>query len=289
MWKDETSETSSLNGILEPDETVTMNTFLGHIFYATKVDVDEIVDYMVINGLPYTFTPHNKLETCDNTNSDMLNVDISCNDMNLRFDSFTHQVWMHKRIGSNFVQPQIVPAVTDDGFKLMKLPNKTYTWLKQWYDQAKLSKNETEKSSGPCLNRHKAPSEMIHLPFGEKLRLTKELQPILEEWYGKGSLTMTSIYGVRKYTNNSILRMHVDTLSTHVVSAIINVDQEVITPWKLLILDHNYEEHELEMQPGDMVLYESAKLLHGRPEPLNGERYENIFIHFKPVIGWNFS
>lgn len=76
---------------------------------------------------------------------------------------------------------------------------------------------------------------------------------------------MTSIYGVRKYTNNSILRMHVDTLSTHVVSAIINVDQEVITPWKLLILDHNYEEHELEMQPGDMVLYESAKLLHGRP------------------------
>lgn len=76
---------------------------------------------------------------------------------------------------------------------------------------------------------------------------------------------MTSIYGIRKYTNNSILRMHVDTLATHVVSAIINVDQDVVTPWKLLILDHNDEEHELEMQPGDMVLYESAKLLHGRP------------------------
>ena len=106
--------------------------------------------------------------------------------------------------------------------------------------------------------------------------------------------------------------MHVDTLSTHVVSAIINIDQEVSTPWKLLILDHNYGEHELEMQPGDMVLYESAKLLHGRPgtlfkkilfiiisllfkhllnyivEPMNGVRYENIFIHFKPVTGWNF-
>lgn len=59
--------------------------------------------------------------------------------------------------------------------------------------------------------------------------------------------------------------MHVDTANTHVVSAIINVDQDVDKPWELLILDHNDNEHSLEMQPGDMVLYESAKLLHGRP------------------------
>ena len=35
--------------------------------------------------------------------------------------------------------------------------------------------------------------------------------------------------------------------------------------WPLLILDHNDKEHEIKMSPGDMVLYESAKLLHGRP------------------------
>ena len=49
------------------------------------------------------------------------------------------------------------------------------------------------------------------------------------------------------------------------VSAIINVDQEVEDDWELLILDHDDNEHRLVMQPGDMVLYESAKLLHGRP------------------------
>ena len=43
------------------------------------------------------------------------------------------------------------------------------------------------------------------------------MKPILEGWYG-GDLFMTSIYGIRKYTNGSILRMHVDTLATHVVS-----------------------------------------------------------------------
>ncbi len=69
----------------------------------------------------------------------------------------------------------------------------------------------------------------------------------------------------RKYTNGSILRMHVDTCTTHVVSAIINVDQDVEEDWPLLILDHEDNEHNLIMQPGDMVLYESAKALHGRP------------------------
>ena len=82
--------------------------------------------------------------------------------------------------------------------------------------------------------------------------------------------------------------MHVDTLATHVVSAIINVDQAVDKPWELLILDHDDNEHWVQMRPGDMLLYESAKLLHGRPNPMVGERYENIFVHYKPTSGWAF-
>ena len=42
----------------------------------------------------------------------------------------------------------------------------------------------------------------------------------------------------RRYNNGSVLRMHVDTVGTHVVSAIINVDQDVEQDWPLLILDH---------------------------------------------------
>ena len=93
----------------------------------------------------------------------------------------------------------------------------------------------------------------------------------------------------RKYNNGSVLRMHVDTVSTHVVSAIINVDQEVEQDWPLLILDHDDVEHSVVMQPGDMVLYESAKLLHGRPDVFLGSHYDNIFIHYQPVEGWDYS
>lgn len=37
------------------------------------------------------------------------------------------------------------------------------------------------------------------------------------------------------------------------------------------------------MEPGDMVLYESGSLVHGRPFPLKGKYFANIFIHFEPT------
>ena len=83
--------------------------------------------------------------------------------------------------------------------------------------------------------------------------------------------------------------MHVDTVNTHVVSAIINVDQEVERDWPLLIHDHEDNEHNIIMKPGDMVLYESAKLLHGRPQAFVGKHYDNIFIHYKPTSNWNYD
>eukprot|EP00560_Eucampia_antarctica_P010004 CAMPEP_0197828808 /NCGR_PEP_ID=MMETSP1437-20131217/5339_1 /TAXON_ID=49252 ORGANISM="Eucampia antarctica, Strain CCMP1452" /NCGR_SAMPLE_ID=MMETSP1437 /ASSEMBLY_ACC=CAM_ASM_001096 /LENGTH=225 /DNA_ID=CAMNT_0043430203 /DNA_START=321 /DNA_END=998 /DNA_ORIENTATION=- len=36
------------------------------------------------------------------------------------------------------------------------------------------------------------------------------------------------------------------------------------------------------MNPGDMLLYESHSVIHGRPFPLRGRYHANIFIHFEP-------
>lgn len=37
------------------------------------------------------------------------------------------------------------------------------------------------------------------------------------------------------------------------------------------------------MKPGDLVLYESHSIIHGRPFPLKGRFFANIFIHFEPA------
>jgi prolyl 4-hydroxylase len=247
---------------------------------------------MVVSGPEYEFHPLNRLETCEVVDGIVTNFakgsTLSCDNLKDRMNVFSHSVWHVKRIGLNYVQPQLVPPVTQDGFLHFKMPESTFAWLKSWYDAEKIAQEVLETSSGPCMNQRVSPSSITHLPQRYKDRLSNDLRSTLEGWYG-GELELTSIYGVRKYTNGSVLRMHVDTINTHVVSAIINVDQELDEDWPLLILDHEDKEHEVLMKPGDMVLYESAKLLHGRPTAMVGSHYDNIFIHYKPTSNWEYG
>ena len=57
----------------------------------------------------------------------------------------------------------------------------------------------------------------------------------------------------------------------------------MLEPWTVEIYDFAGRLHEIEMQPGDIVYYESAKCLHGRMRPLRGARYSNIFVHYRPT------
>lgn len=52
-------------------------------------------------------------------------------------------------------------------------------------------------------------------------------------------------------TQPSRLRDHADIGSTHIISAILNVKQDVDEPWLLHILDHEGRRHFVEMDAGD--------------------------------------
>ena len=68
-----------------------------------------------------------------------------------------------------------------------------------------------------------------------------------------------------------------------VISAIVNVAQQVTDDWILELMGHDGWAMNLTMQPGDMILYESHSIIHGRPYPLNGQFYANCFFHFEPI------
>lgn len=68
-----------------------------------------------------------------------------------------------------------------------------------------------------------------------------------------------------------------------VSSMIINVDQDVDEDWILEVIGHDGKAYNVTQKPGDLVLYESHSIIHGRPFPLKGRYYANIFIHFAPL------
>mmetsp|Transcript_10104 Transcript_10104/g.23301 ORF Transcript_10104/g.23301 Transcript_10104/m.23301 type:complete len:519 (+) Transcript_10104:72-1628(+) len=211
---------------------------------------------------------------------------------------FLYDSSMAKRYALNTVQPTIVHNYTALGYAVLPLPAATYGWLKKWYEQN--AKSEIlEDSAGAVGTQHTAPWYVRHIPWPLKQRLISELLPILAEWSGFDAreLEMTSIYGIRRYSRGSVLRMHVDTVVTHVVSAIVNVDQlpadgnSTELDWPLEFKTNSGEFHYVNMRPGEMLLYESAKCLHGRPQPFGGEAYANIFLHFKPTApgSWEYG
>jgi hypothetical protein len=193
----------------------------------------------------------------------------------------------HARI--NAEQPPAVPAFTPTGFKKMPIPpSLLQPILKFRSDQ--LTKHSDSPPEEGCVqgyinNCGKHPTHVMMLPWRLKHLTEVEMKPILDEWSGT-DLEHTSTYGIRRYVNNSVLQAHVDVVSTHVISAILNVGQDVIDDWPLQILDHAGRMHEVVMAAGEMVLYESAKNVHGRLRPFNGNFFDNMFVHFRPKTGW---
>ena len=86
------------------------------------------------------------------------------------------------------------------------------------------------------------------------------------------------------YNRGAILKRHRDREETHIRGVIINIDQKVDSPWALEIEDHQKNNHEIFLSPGEVIFYESATLDHGRPTPFEGEKFVNVFCHFMPYL-----
>ena len=77
--------------------------------------------------------------------------------------------------------------------------------------------------------------------------------------------------------------MHVDHIRTHIISCVYHIgSSDNAEPWPLVIEDFDGTTNLVTLTPGDMLLYESAKNLHGRPIPFRGSWYTSLFIHFRP-------
>ena len=136
-------------------------------------------------------------------------------------------------------------------------------------------------SEGFLLNSDRDATMMVDLPEMLQSQVYSNIRPILEDWSGV-ELEPTSLFGIRVYSHGTLLLNHKDR-EMLVVSAILNIDQDVNEPWPLEIEDHYFNRHEVFLEPGEMLLYEGARLSHGRSQPLNGSFYANLFVHFKPV------
>ena len=199
------------------------------------------------------------------------------------------------RIDMSLDQPKSMQNYTDIGYKKIKTPPKVWELLRDFWeknnptDNIHQAKPENWSKGNSYVNHWVSPTYMVSVEDtglrggGYKLKdaIWDAAKSTLEAWTGE-ELRPCSLYGVRVYTEGAILATHVDRLPL-VSSAIVNVAQDVDEPWPIEVIAHDGTAHNITMEPGDMVLYESHSVLHGRPFALKGRYFANVFIHFEPI------
>jgi len=192
-------------------------------------------------------------------------------------------------------QPQSMVNMTSTGYRKIKAPPALIKLLSDFWETNKQHKVEEEWGFGNIFTNHwEAPTYMVSVEDenleGAGAELKKAVWDAaidgIAEWTGGvAKLRPVSLYGIREYTEGAILSPHVDRVPL-VSSGIVNVAQDVDEPWPLEVYDRQGHAVNITMEPGEMILYESHSLIHGRPFPLKGRFYANIFIHFEPYEGW---
>ncbi|KAL7556161.1 hypothetical protein ACA910_006268 [Epithemia clementina (nom. ined.)] len=195
-----------------------------------------------------------------------------------------------ERVDMSLRQPQSMYNYTEMGFTKIRAPDHVFSLIKEFWELNKDKGTPEPWARANIYTNHWASrSTMVSIENTQlegagyvlKQHIWNAARDTIQEWTGH-KLVECSLYGIRIYHEGAVLATHVDRLPL-VSSAIINVDQDVDEPWPLEVIGHDGKAHNVTMLPGDMVLYESHSILHGRPFPLKGRFMANVFIHFEPI------
>jgi len=181
---------------------------------------------------------------------------------------------------SKRIQRKFTPVGFQKGMVPKNVMGAIYAYF---YNNLRSAVKEEWGGKGIFVNWWEVDPLMVTLPPALKNTWHSSLLPVLERWVDE-KLEATDLYGIRIYQDGAILTSHVDREETHAVSVIINVDQnDMRNDWLLEIFDVDYNVHEVPIAPGEMIYYESAKCLHGRPKALEGKNFSNVFVHYRPT------
>lgn len=202
-----------------------------------------------------------------------------------------------------------VPAFTKSGVKAVETPPELQTFLIDFYKskQGAIGYDEKMHFSETQNSHPETTARIISISTRADLA-NKYLRPLVSEWSGipEEHLTMTSFYGIREYHPGHFLRNHIDRLDTHVLSLTLSIAKldkqgEILpqhynpnqnrTAWPLEWVGYDGLNTRHEHPPGTTLLYESAKIIHGRPDrqPVDAGLHLGAFAHYAPsdaIIDW---
>lgn len=185
-------------------------------------------------------------------------------------DAFMCDTFEEYRMLMNQRQPQSMKNYTRVGFEKIRAPDTVVQLVQDfWQQNQHKAVPEVWTAGNHFINHWDAPTELVSIDdrhlrgSGPTLKehIWAAASATLEEWTSQ-ELEPCSMYGIRVYHDGAIMLPHVDRLPL-VASAMINVAQQTEQPWPFELYDHDGVAHNVTLDPGDMLLFESHSVIHG--------------------------
>lgn len=225
------------------------------------------------------------------------------------------------RIAINLMQPSNMKNYTQLGYEKLSVPPKLVESLKHYWKrkQLQLKKNHHHDDHHPWyswphslssnfevgstyMNHWETHYHMMSIDDeyyqNKNLRtlIWDETKPILEQWVGNGGggddengrvingveLSPSSLVGTHIFTERTVIPPRVESLP-FVINAIIHVANDVDKPWPIEVYGHDGNAQNVTLDVGEMLVYESASVIVGRPFPLTGRYHADIIVSFEPL------
>ena len=170
---------------------------------------------------------------------------------------------------------QPITRATEKGFQILDVPPAVYSILMEFYDRSKFQ--EENYPGKEAYSKQVSYLQDIN-QYKDKVDFIKSaMLEIHEDWCGR-TLSPAVVYGVRSYSNNTIFKAHFDRQDTHHVASSITLGKDA--PWNLNIQDHNNQWWGVDVEPGQMIMFESGCCIHGRLDKYQGTYFDNLYTHF---------
>ena len=190
-------------------------------------------------------------------------------------------------------QRHLIPKLTPLGYQKMDIPKELYQKILEDRSEDIREEpcstdfrlirncNKVVEKDGEVVYESNQNNWLIDLksPFVMDAVLEAYLRPMLEKWTNT-KLRFLQRYGIRRYTRGARVWSHVDDVPDFIAGVILQIDQKVEEDWTLNVLDHEGTQQRIILKPGQMLMWESAAVPHGRQYALKGDYYDNLMVHF---------
>ena len=125
---------------------------------------------------------------------------------------------------------------------------------------------------------------------------------VASNWLSMEDLVVTGVYGVREYHRGATIDWHTDPIETQPFTAVLHVshsefdamtdfeectDNAHVWAFEMAIfredLFSGYEAEAIHLRENEAIIFESAKVAHGRTSALPRKWYGNVFVHIAPI------